>query len=113
MISNSRRAAYGYDQRIEVHGSDGLVSAGNPVATTVARAGRSGFVTDPLNDFFMERYATAYRQEIAAFCAVVRGGDAAYPSGHDGLAALAIADAAAQSLATGRTVKVTQVDSVL
>ena len=104
VISNSRRATYGYDQRIEVHGSEGMVSAGNPVATTVARADRSGFVTDPLNDFFMERYATAYRQEVAAFCALVRGGDVAYPSGHDGLAALAIADAAAQSLVAGRTV---------
>ena len=113
VISNSRRATYGYDQRIEVHGSEGMVSAGNPLATTVTRADRSGFATDPLNDFFMERYADAYRQEMAAFCAVVRGGDVAYPGGDDGLAALAIADAAAQSLTTGRTVTVTRVDTVL
>ena len=110
VISNSRRAAYGYDQRIEVHGSEGMVSAGNPVATTVTRADRSGFTTDPLNDFFMDRYADAYRRETAAFCAVVRGGDAAYPSGRDGLAALAIADAAVESLATGRTVAVAEPD---
>ncbi len=110
LISNSRRAAYGYDQRIEVHGSHGMVSAGNPVATTVTRADRTGFATDPLNDFFMDRYAEAYRQEIAAFCAVVRGGDVAYPNGVDGLAALAIADAAAESLATGRAVRVARVD---
>ncbi len=106
VISNSRRAAYGYDQRIEVHGSEGMVSAGNPVATTVTRADRSGFATDPLNDFFMDRYAEAYREEIATFCAVVRGTDVPYPSGLDGLAALAIADAASESLATGRTVTV-------
>ncbi|MDE0033854.1 MAG: inositol 2-dehydrogenase [Deltaproteobacteria bacterium] len=106
VISNSRRATYGYDQRIEVHGSEGMVSAGNPVATTVTRADRSGFATDPLNDFFMDRYADAYREEIATFCAVVRGVDMPYPSGKDGLAALAIADAASQSLATGRAVKV-------
>ena len=62
VISNSRRATYGYDQRIEVHGSEGMISAGNPVATTVTRADRSGFATDPLNDFFMERYADAYRR---------------------------------------------------
>ncbi len=109
LISNSRRATYGYDQRIEVHGSEGMLSAGNPVATTVTRADRSGFATDPLNNFFMERYADAYREEIAAFCAVVRGRHVAYPSGHDGLATLAIADAAAQSLATGRTVRVARV----
>ncbi len=106
VISNSRRAAYGYDQRIEVHGSQGMVAAGNPVATTVTRAGPSGFATDPLNDFFMDRYADAYREEMAAFCAVVRGGDAAYPSGHDGLAALAVAEAAAESLTTGQAVRV-------
>ena len=109
LISNSRRAAYGYDQRIEVHGSEGMVSAGNPVATTVTRAGRSGFATDPLNDFFTDRYAAAYREEMAAFCTLVRGGDVAYPSGQDGLAALAIAGAAAESLATGRTVRVVRV----
>ncbi len=106
VISNSRRAAYGYDQRVEVHGSEGMVSAGNPVATTVARADRSGFATDPLNDFFMDRYAEAYREEIATFCAVVRGADVPYPSGVDGLAALAIADGASESLATGRAVTV-------
>ncbi len=109
VISNSRRAVYGYDQRIEVHGSEGMVSAGNPVATTVTRADRSGFATDPLNDFFMDRYAEAYRREIAAFCAVVRGGDALYPDGRDGLAALTLADAAAESLASGRTVKIARV----
>ena len=107
VISNSRRAAYGYDQRIEVHGAEGMVSAGNPVATTVTRADRSGFATEPLSGFFMDRYADAYRHEMAAFCAVVRNGDIAYPSGRDGLAALALADAAGESLATGRTVRVT------
>ena len=87
VICNSRRAAYGYDQRIEVHGSEGMLCAGNPVATTVTRADRSGFTTDPLNDFFMDRYADAYRLEMAAFCAVVRSGDVPYPDGLDGLAA--------------------------
>ena len=111
VISNSRRAVYGYDQRIEVHGSAGMLSAGNPVATTVTRADGSGFATDPLNDFFMDRYADAYRLEMAAFCAVVRGADVPYPNGHDGLAALAIADAASESLATGRTVAVKRLDS--
>ncbi len=60
----------------------------------------------------MDRYADAYRQEIAAFCAVVRGDDVAYPSSQDGLAALAIADAAAESRATGRTVMVGEADGV-
>ena len=110
LISNSRRAAYGYDQRIEVHGSEGMALAGNPAATTVTRADRSGFATDPLDASFTARYAEAYRQEILTFCAVVRGGSPAYPNGADGLAALAIADAASESLATCRAVRVGQVD---
>ena len=109
LVSNSRRACYGYDQRIEVHGSGGMVSAGNPVATTVELAGREGFMTDPLGHFFMERYADAYRQEIETFCAVVRGEEVDYPDGWDGLAALAVADAATESLATGRMVAVSDV----
>ncbi len=111
VISNSRRAVYGYDQRIEVHGSAGMLSAGNPAATTVTRADGSGFATDPLNTFFMDRYADAYRLELAAFCAVVRGGNVPYPDGEDGLAALAIADAASESLATARTVPVSMIST--
>ena len=110
LVSNSRRAAYGYDQRIEVHGSEGMALAGNPAATTVTRADRSGFAADPLDASFTHRYAEAYRQEILTFCAVVRGASPAYPDGADGLAALAIADAASESLATGRAVRVGQVD---
>ena len=106
LISNSRRATYGYDQRVEVHGSLGMVSAGNPVATTVTRAGGAGFATDPLRDFFMDRYVDAYRHEIEAFCDLVRGKEVAYSDGTDGLVALAIADAAAQSAETGRSVAV-------
>ena len=106
LISNSRRATYGYDQRIEVHGAGGMMSAGNPVATTITRADGTGFATDPLGNFFMDRYADAFRYQMEAFCAVVGGQDVTYPNGADGLAALAIADAAAQSLETSRTVAV-------
>ena len=55
-ISNSRRATYGYDQRIEVHGSKGLLSAGNVHETTVSFAGAGGFTADPVQNFFLERY---------------------------------------------------------
>eukprot|EP01037_Dinobryon_pediforme_P020426 gene20426-21046_t len=63
-ISNSRRATYGYDQRIEVHGSKGLISAGNVYKSTVQVATGAGFVGDPVQDFFLERYAEAYRLEL-------------------------------------------------
>ena len=70
-ISNSRRAAYGYDQRIEVHGSEGMARADNILETTVEIAGKSGFAKDPAQHFFLERYAEAYRLELAAFIEAV------------------------------------------
>ncbi|MBU6498417.1 MAG: inositol 2-dehydrogenase [Rhodospirillales bacterium] len=104
-ISNSRRATYGYDQRIEVHGSAGLLRAGNVTATTVEVATGDGFRTDPVLPFFLERYAAAYRAELDAFVTAVSGGTPPAPGGEDGLAALELADAAALSLRTGQPVR--------
>jgi myo-inositol 2-dehydrogenase/D-chiro-inositol 1-dehydrogenase len=104
-ISCSRRATYGYDQRIEVHGSKGMIRAGNIHETTVEIADKSGFKADPILNFFLERYMPAYRAELAAFIAAVTGGTAPAPSGHDGLMAQRLADAATQSRATGQAVK--------
>jgi myo-inositol 2-dehydrogenase/D-chiro-inositol 1-dehydrogenase len=100
-VSNSRRATYGYDQRIEAHGSMGLLRAGNRTATTVERAGADGFATDPALPFFLERYEAAYRAELDAFVNAVRGGTRPAPDGSDGLAALLLADAATESARTG------------
>jgi myo-inositol 2-dehydrogenase/D-chiro-inositol 1-dehydrogenase len=105
-ISNSRRATYGYDQRIEVHGSKGLLRAGNVHETTVEQAGAKGFATDPIQNFFLERYASAYRLELAAFISTVKSGRAPSPSGHDGLKALLLADAATRSAQSGKPVRV-------
>ncbi|MBN9009372.1 MAG: inositol 2-dehydrogenase, partial [Rhizobiales bacterium] len=83
-ISNSRRATYGYDQRIEVHGSEGMIRAGNIHETTVEIANKSGFKADPILNFFLERYMPAYRAELAAFVAAIDKGTApscqAWPS---------------------------------
>jgi myo-inositol 2-dehydrogenase/D-chiro-inositol 1-dehydrogenase len=103
-ISNSRRTTYGYDQRIEVHGARGMLRAGNVTATTVELAGASGFVTDPALPFFLERYAAAYRAELAAFVTAVESKLPLKPDGEDGLKALLLADAATQSVRTGRAV---------
>jgi myo-inositol 2-dehydrogenase / D-chiro-inositol 1-dehydrogenase len=106
-ISNSRRATYGYDQRVEVHGSKGLLRAGNIHETSVELAGAKGFTRDPVQNFFLERYAAAYRLELDAFLACVKSKRAApSPSGHDGLKAQLLADAATQSAKTGKPVKV-------
>ena len=104
-ISNSRRATYGYDQRIEVHGSLGLLAAGNQRATTVEHAGASGYVRDPALPFFLERYADAYRLEIDAFITGVLDGASLAPNGEDGLRAQLLADAATEAAKTGRAVR--------
>jgi myo-inositol 2-dehydrogenase/D-chiro-inositol 1-dehydrogenase len=103
-ISCSRRATYGYDQRIEVHGSGGMIRAGNIHETTVEIAGKHGFTSDPVMNFFLERYTRAYQDELAAFIDAVENGTAASPSGHDGLMAQRLADAATESSQSGKPV---------
>lgn len=105
-ISNSRRASYGYDQRIEVHGSKGMLRAGNIHETTVEIATGSGFRADPVQNFFLERYAAAYRAELDAFVAALKGKTAPLPSGEDGLKAQILADAATESARSGKPVAV-------
>ncbi|HLW92600.1 MAG TPA: inositol 2-dehydrogenase [Roseiarcus sp.] len=105
-ISNSRRASYGYDQRIEVHGVKGMLRAENVYETTVQFAGAHGFAGDKVLNFFLERYAGAYRDELAAFVTAVSAGKAPSPSGEDGLRAQLLADAADQSRRTGQRVEV-------
>lgn len=106
VISNSRRATYGYDQRIEVHGSKGMVSAENQRPVSIEVANGKGYTRPPLHDFFMTRYTEAYANEIASFIAAMTAGKKAEPSGKDGLVALTLADAALQSVKEGKTVRV-------
>jgi myo-inositol 2-dehydrogenase / D-chiro-inositol 1-dehydrogenase len=105
-ISCSRRAAYGYDQRIEVHGAKGLLAAGNRHATTLTHADAGGYRSDPALPFFLERYAEAYRRELDAFVAAVLDGAPVSPSGEDGLKAQILADAATEAARTGKAVRV-------
>jgi myo-inositol 2-dehydrogenase/D-chiro-inositol 1-dehydrogenase len=109
VISNSRRASYGYDQRIEVHGSLGAVSAENQRPVSIEIASRDGYNRPPLHDFFMTRYTAAYAAEIASFIDALDTGKAPHPSAEDGLQALALAEAALRSVREGRTVKVAEV----
>ena len=109
VISNSRRATYGYDQRIEVHGSGGSVAAENQRPVSIEVATGAGYTRPPLHDFFMTRYTEAYAAEIAAFVDAMGGKTKASPSGEDGLLALALAEAALKSVAEGRVVKMTEI----
>ena len=110
-ISNSRRANYGYDQRVEMHGSLGMAAAENehPVRIEVATA--EGYMRPPLHDFFMTRYIAAYANEINAFISALDGatggGEAGgIPTGIDGLNALLIAESALESANSGRLVTI-------
>lgn len=103
-ISNSRRATYGYDQRLEVHGSKGMLRAENQLENTVELASDAGFRRAPTLNFFLERYEAAYLREMTGFVDAVLAGDAMSPSIHDGLRAQLIADAATQSCQSGKPV---------
>ena len=103
-ISNSRRATYGYDQRIEVHGSKAMVRADNVLANTVEFSDGRGFARAPAQDFFLERYADAYRAEMEHFVSCIEAGQTVTPTGEDGLKAQILADAADASCKDG-TVK--------
>ncbi len=108
-INNSRRATYGYDQRIEVHGSEGSVSALNHAEARIEFAGPEGYTRPPNQHFFITRYADAYAAEIAAFVKAVQDGAPPPVSGLDGLRALALAEAAVLSVAENRTVLVSDI----
>ena len=112
-ISNSRRATYGYDQRIEVHGAKGSVAAENQRPVSIEVANSAGYTRPPLHDFFMTRYTEAYAREISSFIDFVESKSAASPSGIDGLIALALAEAALKSVKEGRAVKVSEVTGAL
>jgi len=104
-ISNSRRATYGYDQRIEVHGQKGMLRAANLLEHSIEQAGASGFNTAPAQNFFLERYAAAYAAELRHFVLALTEGIAPSPSIEDGLKAQLLADAATESWTSGTVVR--------
>jgi myo-inositol 2-dehydrogenase/D-chiro-inositol 1-dehydrogenase len=110
VIDNCRQAAYGYDQRAEVLGSDGAVIVGNeePDRTTLLTA--DGARSANPRPWFMERYADAYAAELQAFVDAVRTGRPAEVDGHDGRAPVAIALAAHRSALERRPVLVASVE---
>jgi myo-inositol 2-dehydrogenase/D-chiro-inositol 1-dehydrogenase len=105
-ISNSRRASYGYDQRVEVHGSSGLLRAENVLENTVELGTAAGFRRAPTMNFFLERYERAYLAEMSHFVDAVMAGSPLLPTIVDGLKAQLMADAASLSLAEGRPVTI-------
>jgi myo-inositol 2-dehydrogenase / D-chiro-inositol 1-dehydrogenase len=107
VINCCREASYGYDQRVEVLGSTGMLQNDNLRPTTVRRSGASETdARQPLLRFFLERYADAYRNEMEAFLAALDEGRPMPTSPRDGRQALRLADAAEESVREGRAVAV-------
>jgi len=109
VIKNSRRAAYGYDQRIELLGSKGLLSVDNVLENTVSKATAVGVVAAKPEFFFLERYMRAYAAEWAAFVNAVTKNSPLPVTLADGVNALAVAEAATRSAKTKSTVDLASV----
>jgi len=106
-ISNSRRAVYGYDQRIEAFGENGMLQAGNQRGTSLSFWGEGMTdAKDTVLDFFIERYTLAYHAEIDHFVDCIEQGAKPLSGFSEGLEALRLADAAYESMRTGQTVTV-------
>jgi myo-inositol 2-dehydrogenase/D-chiro-inositol 1-dehydrogenase len=104
IIANSRRSGFGYDQRIEAYGAAGMARADNVTESTVQVWTEGGAAADRFQNFFLERYAAAYRAEMAHFADILAGKAKSAIGYADGVAALALAEAAGQSLKSGRPV---------
>lgn len=106
VILNSRRAVYGYDQRIEAFGSTGMLISDNPSATNVKRFSKEHFgAPDSYSTFFMDRYTVSYRREIEAFVAMIETGEKSPITAIDGLMASYLAEAATVSRITGKPIE--------
>ena len=105
VIKNSRRAAYGYDQRIEILGSKGLLQVQNVVEDGIIKSTQMGVQSSKPEYFFLERYKAAYEKEWAAFVSAVQMKTPVPVTLADGISALAMAEAAAVSAKTGSDVE--------
>jgi myo-inositol 2-dehydrogenase/D-chiro-inositol 1-dehydrogenase len=108
-IDNSRKAVYGYDQRLEVFCSNGTAQADNEAETTVRTGNQQGFLGAKPPYFFMQRYAPCYVDEVREFVACVRDDLPTPTTGADGRAAVVLGYAAAKSLRENRPVKVSEI----
>ncbi len=108
VIDNSRRAAYGYDQRVEVFGSKGAAQAENDTPTTVTFSGEERVEKDKPLYFFLERYMQSFRDEVLQFVDAVNNDTATPTTGEDGLNSLLVALAAKKSVAEGRPVAISE-----
>jgi myo-inositol 2-dehydrogenase/D-chiro-inositol 1-dehydrogenase len=110
-IDNSRKAVYGYDQRVEVFGSEGMIMAENKTPDSHVYFDRSGTHSSPPLNFFMERYVDSYLNEMHAFVDAVQANKPVPVTANDGLMAVVIGLAAAKSAKENRPVKLSELHS--
>ena len=106
-INCCREAVYGYDQRMEVSGSKGMLLQENLRPSTIRRWSKDATdAREPLLNFFLEHYEAAYKAELEAFVDALDTNAPLPTSVQDGLKALRLADAALESALSGKAVKV-------
>ena len=105
-INCSRRSVYGYDQRIEAFGSEAMLISDNPQINTVKRYDKSNSAApEAMQHFFIERYQQAYKNQLAYFVECLQSNKKPEPNFNDGRQALKLANAAQESLETGKSIK--------
>ncbi|MCJ8308629.1 MAG: inositol 2-dehydrogenase [Rhizobiaceae bacterium] len=109
VIRNSRRAAYGYDQRVELLGSKGMLQVENMLENSLIKSTEGGVTGAKPTYFFLERYMPAYKAEWSAFVDAINSGGDLPTSLEDGVASLAMAEAATRSAQSGQPVKLADV----
>ena len=110
VIDNSRQAAYGYDQRIEVFGSKGMVKCENNTATQTTLFIKDAVIKDKPLYFFLERYQESFEEELVQFINAIETGQETPVIGKDGLVPLLMAIAAKKSLKENRPVSVSEIN---
>lgn len=108
-IENSRKATYGYDQRLEVFGSMGMMRVENPLKNTGSFFDEQGAHLPRHFDFFMDRYSVSYQLEVEAFIHALQNKEPMLITGEDGLKAMIIAQAANISAREGRPVRIDEI----
>ncbi|MBQ9324919.1 MAG: inositol 2-dehydrogenase [Clostridia bacterium] len=109
VIDNSRRAAYGYDQRVEAFGSLGMAADENDGDSTVRLSTAAGVVSEKPQFFFLERYMASFTEEMKQFIHAIVN-DTEVPVGiHAGYMSVVLAKAAKKSLDEHRPVKIAEI----